>query len=129
MRRLTGLSKENPVIIKDYSFLKNLRRQLRKRSTKSELCLWYYLRGRNLKGYKFRRQYGGGRYIVDFYCPILKLAIEIDGDSHYFDSQIEYDKVRSEYLQSCKVNILRFTNLEVMQNTDGVLEVVMRHLP
>ena len=62
---------------------KPIRQTLRNRMTQAEKILWYYLRGRSLKGYKFRRQYGIGQYIVDFYCPAIRLVIEIDGDSHY----------------------------------------------
>ncbi len=64
---------------------KPVRQQLRNQITRAEKTLWYHLRGRNLWGYKFRRQQGVGPYIVDFYCPAAKLAVEVDGDSHYQD--------------------------------------------
>ena len=63
--------------------LKKLARKLRNKSTKSEVLLWNYLKGRQIKGFDFHRQKPIGNYIVDFYCSELLLAIEIDGESHY----------------------------------------------
>jgi very-short-patch-repair endonuclease len=58
------------------------RRNLRRNLAPAEALLWTHLQGRKLLGYKFRRQYGVDRYVVDFYCPALRLAIDVDGDSH-----------------------------------------------
>jgi very-short-patch-repair endonuclease len=61
------------------------RQQLRKNMTKAEFIMWQKLKGKQLEGYKFRSQYGVGQFVVDFYCTELKLAIEIDGESHFQD--------------------------------------------
>ena len=71
---------------------------------------------------KFHRQYGIGEYIVDFYCAELKLVIEIDGESHFTEDAIKYDEIRTEFMESLKIKVIRFTNREVIENTKGVLE-------
>ncbi len=75
--------------------------------------------------YRFRRQRPFGPYIVDFYCAAHKLIIEIDGDSHAADDAQEYDTQRTAYLQGLGLQVIRFSNLEVMENLDGVYEQVM----
>jgi len=95
----------------------------------AEKILWYHLKGRQIKGYKFRRQFGIGDYIVDFYCPEAKLVIEIDGDSHYEPIAIEYDRVRENNLQSLGLDIIRFTNLDVYQTLDEVIKTIHNKLP
>jgi len=88
--------------------------------TKAEVILWSKLRGKQLE-YKFRRQHGIGKYVVDFYCPELKLIIEIDGDVHGFDNQIKKDKERREFLESLGFVILRYSNNDIKNNLGGVL--------
>ena len=78
--------------INNVVYLKNTRKQLRNNPTKAEQVLWKYLKNKQIKGYKFRRQHSVGNYILDFYCPALKLCIEIDGDSHFTDEGKNYDK-------------------------------------
>ena len=110
--------------------IKAKRRALRNNMPEAERKLWYYLRNKNLKGYKFRRQFSIDNFIVDFFCPKLKLAIEVDGDSHYIDSRAtEYDKKREKLLTGQKVKILRFTNTDVDQNIDSVIEKILDYLP
>jgi very-short-patch-repair endonuclease len=70
------------------------RRALRHSMSKAEVILWDKLSRKQMHGYKFRRQYGVDQYILDFYCPRLKLAIEIDGDSHFVTGAEDYDKER-----------------------------------
>ena len=82
----------------------------------AELLLWYYLRGKHLNGYKFRRQVSIGPFIVDFYCPRTHVAIEIDGDSHVTPSAVTYDVRRQAYLQSLGMTVLRFTNTDIYHN-------------
>jgi len=103
---------------------KEKRRQLRNSMPETEAILWSRLQRKTLRGYKFRRQYGIGRYVVDFYCPKLKLAIEIDGDSHFTDQAQEYDREREAYIQSLGLKVIRFTNLEVRNNLNQVLQVI-----
>ena len=71
-----------------------------------------------LMGYRFRRQYGIGPYVLDFYCLGLKLAIEVDGDSHFEAG--EYDRERQRYIESLGIRVLRFTNREVFERLDDV---------
>ena len=72
---------------------------------------------------RFLRQYSVDQYVIDFYCPEIKLAIEIDGDSHFADKKaIEYDKKREKHIKQFGIVFLRFNNLEVYQNLDKVFE-------
>ena len=103
---------------------KEKRRQLRNSMPETEVILWSRLQRKTIRGYKFRRQYGIVRYVVDFYCPTLKLAIEIDGDSHFTDQAQEYDREREAYIQSLGLKVIRFRNLEVRNNLNQVLRVI-----
>src|SRR3989344_7155579 len=112
------------------SKMKDRRKVLRSDMTKPEQVLWYWLRTKYLKGYKFRRQYSVGYYILDFYCPKLRLGIEVDGDSHFDSKAMEYDQQRDDFLKGHNIEIIRFTNKEVMENIEGVLEKIMKfYLP
>src|ERR1041385_8031885 len=97
------------------------RKSLRNNLPQAEIILWSKLKSRQLMGYKFRRQYSVESYIIDFYCPEMKLAIGIDGDSHFRASSIEYDKERQSFIESFGIHFLRFTNNDVYQNLNGVL--------
>jgi very-short-patch-repair endonuclease len=97
-----------------------LSKELRKRQTDAEGRLWYFLRGRNLEGYKFRRQHRLGRYIVDIVCLDKKLVIEVDGGQHNEVSNQEQDTKRTAWL--------RFWDNEVLTNTEGVLEIIRQKL-
>jgi len=90
--------------------------------------LWSKLRGRQLGGFKFRRQRPVGPYILDFYCPQKKLAIELDGGGHAEESQAEYDKDRTSYLQESGIEVLRFWNHQVFQETDAVMQEIWNAL-
>jgi very-short-patch-repair endonuclease len=94
----------------------------------AEVMLWARLRGKNLNGWKFRRQYSVGPYIVDFYCVESKLAIEIDGESHFVEGAEEYDRRRQVFIESIGIRFLRITNTDVYENLDGVLETIMQQL-
>ena len=97
--------------------------------TAPELIFWTAVRGRKVKGYKFRRQYSVGRYVIDFYCTTARIGVEIDGDSHFTKEQKKYDAIRSEYVGALGIKILRYTNEEIMNNLNGVLEDISTHLP
>lgn len=101
------------------------RRRLRSNMTQPKIILWSRLRMRQLAGAKFRRQFGIGPYVVDFMCPELRLAVEVDGDSHYLEGAQERDRVRDDYIASLRISVLRFTNAEVCGNLDGVLETIL----
>jgi very-short-patch-repair endonuclease len=100
---------------------KHKRRYLRNKATPAEKLVWIYLRKRQVKGFRFLRQYSVDQYVIDFYCPELKLAIELDGDSHFESEEaIEYDKIRQQYIEQFGICFLRFKNIEVYQNLDKV---------
>jgi len=97
-------------------------RTLRNQQTDAENMLWLMLRDRRLEGLKFRRQHPVGRYIVDFYCHELKLAIELDGGGHNEDVTREYDQLRSQELLGAGIRVERFWNNDVLKNLESVLE-------
>jgi len=103
-------------------YLKHLARTLRKNMTLSEILLWKLLRRKQLLGYDFHRQKPIGKYIVDFYCPVLKLVIEIDGDSH--GGKEEEDRIRQQELESMGLSVIRFWDSEVKKNPTGVVNAV-----
>jgi very-short-patch-repair endonuclease len=102
--------------------LKEFARKLRKDSTFTEILLWNYLRGKQVRGYDFDRQRPIDNYIVDFYCKDLQLAIEVDGESHYGNP--ERDEKKDKRLNELGVTILRFDDLDVRHKLDKVLETV-----
>ncbi|MEK7559690.1 MAG: endonuclease domain-containing protein [Patescibacteria group bacterium] len=104
------------------------RKFLRGKLSLSEIALWKKLKTKKLGGYKFRRQYGFGRYVVDFYCPALKLAIEIDGPYHKFGEMKEYDPERQVFIESFGVKFLRFSNEDVSRNLLLVLSKIESEL-
>jgi very-short-patch-repair endonuclease len=100
---------------------KEIARQLRNNSTKAEIKLWHYLKGKQLRGYDFHRQKPIGNYIVDFFCNKLMLAIELDGYTHGFEEVFERDKVKEQSLQEFGITILRFKDEDIMNNIEGVM--------
>lgn len=94
----------------------------------AEVVLWAKLRGKNLQGFKFRRQYGVGPYIVDFYCPELKLAIELDGESHYLEGADKQDQKRQAMIESAGISFIRFTNRDVYERLEGVIEKILEKI-
>jgi len=95
----------------------------------AERRLWTRIKGRQLQGFRFRRQFSIGPYIVDFHCPEINLAIELDGDSHFVcEEKLEKDRQRQEYIESCGVKMIRFTNEDVRLRLDGVLDSILREL-
>jgi very-short-patch-repair endonuclease len=97
-------------------------RLLRNNMPKSEVILWSKLKDRQIDGERFLRQYGVEIYVLDFYCPRLKLAIEVDGDSHVGRDAIRRDRDSQDYIEAFGIRILRFTNSEVCENLDGVCQ-------
>lgn len=101
-------------------------RKLRKELTPAERKLWAYLRGDKLEGINFRRQHAIGNYIVDFCSPKAKLIIELDGSQHL--EQQEYDKERTQFLESQGYKVIRFWNNQVMNEMDGVILAIIHAL-
>ncbi len=103
---------------------KKRRRQLRRDMPKAEVVLWSRLKGKQALGLKFRRQYSVGPYFLDFYCPALGLAVEIDGDSHGSEEAVEYDHKMQSFVESFGIHFLRFANPEIHENLDAVVEMI-----
>ncbi|GLI56177.1 hypothetical protein PM10SUCC1_16910 [Propionigenium maris DSM 9537] len=101
------------------------RRNLKKNQTEAEEMLWNKLRNRQFMGLKFRRQYGVGDYIADFYCPKLKLVIEVDGEIHESIEAREYDRIRDEYFNSLGIKTIRVKNHEVKGDIEGLLTTII----
>jgi len=104
--------------------LKYFRKELRANLTPAEAALWQELKGRKFEGKKFRRQHSVDSYILDFYCPEERLAIELDGNHHFEISQADYDYERDLFLKEFGVLVLRFENKEVWHNLEGVLNEI-----
>ena len=102
--------------------LKANAQKLRKQMTKEEAHLWYQFLCRY--SLRFRRQYVIGNYIADFYCHQAKLVVELDGSQHCDPRGIEYDETRTQYLRSQGLQVLRFSNLDVMRQFGAVCEVI-----
>ncbi|MBZ9728702.1 endonuclease domain-containing protein [Salegentibacter sp. JZCK2] len=102
-------------------------RKLRQNMTSSEKMLWEHLNNNQL-GYKFRRQHPLQSFIVDFYCHQFKLVIEIDGGYHNSKKQKVADQEREELLQFQELHILRFTNEEVVENIQKVIEQILKKM-
>jgi very-short-patch-repair endonuclease len=100
------------------------RRHLRSNMPSSEVILWAKLKGRQLAGCKFRRQYSVGSFVIDFYSPEVKLGIELDGDSHFQEGARAYDEKRTEFISSFGIRVLRFLNADIDASLDGVLEAI-----
>ncbi len=115
-------------ILRNKAEFKNRRRALRKNFTDAERKLWSKLRNKQLLGFKFFRQYSVGPYILDFYCPTVKLAIELDGGQHAQGARALYDEKRTEYLDEHNIKVIRFWDNDVLKNTDGVLLEIGRNL-
>ena len=101
-------------------------RQLRVNQTDCEQLLWQKLRSRQIAHLKFRRQFPCPPYVLDFYCAELKLAIELDGGQHYETREVIHDQRRTRYLNQKAIEVVRFSNLEVLQQMDEVLEQIIR---
>lgn len=104
--------------------IKSRRRLLRKRQTDAEARLWSKLRNRRFLGIKFFRQYSVGAYVLDFYAPSIRLAIELDGSQHAERRQQNYDARRTAYLEDFGIRVVRFWDNEVLRNIDAVLESI-----
>ncbi|MEK6678929.1 MAG: endonuclease domain-containing protein [Nitrospirota bacterium] len=101
-------------------------RNLRKNQTDAENKLWRILRSRQLNGIKFRRQFSVDRYILDFYSPEHKLCIEADGGQHYEDKGRQKDEIRAQKLSQLGIQILRFNDNEILNNIEGVCEIILK---
>ena len=108
--------------------LKQFRKALRNNATPAEKAMWNLLKGKQLAGFKFRRQHSVQYYVLDFYCPYRKLAIELDGEYHNSVKQQEHDAKRDHFLASVGITVLRFENRFVFEHAEQVLEEILKHL-
>jgi len=115
------------MVIHNLKYLKEKRRELRNNLTPAEATMWGYLQNSKLDGRKFRRQHSVGNYILDFYCPSEKLAIEVDGSSHDDYSAEIYDKERTDFLESKGIRMIRFDNIDVFESEELVCEEIRKH--
>jgi very-short-patch-repair endonuclease len=95
---------------------------MRREATPAEKKLWAALRKEQLGGLHFRRQHAVDRFVLDFYCPTLKLCVEVDGEVHL--SQAERDEARSEVLSARGIKVIRFTNEQVLHDLPAVLSQI-----
>ncbi len=105
-------------------YLKVFRRKLRSNGTSAEAVLWTYLKGKKIAGIKFRRQHSIGKYIIGFYAPSKKLAIELDGEVHNWGRSAINDSEKELFLQSLGITILRFENKWVFDDPDYVINTI-----
>jgi len=103
---------------------KEKRRYLRRNITLAEKIIWLNIRRKQIEGERFLRQFSIKHYVLDFYCPKLRLALEIDGETHLTEEELEYDKQRQDYLESLGIIFLRFKNEEVFNKADVVIEKI-----
>jgi very-short-patch-repair endonuclease len=105
---------------------KERRKELRNNMPMAEIRLWRHLKGKGMEGLKFRRQFGIGRYTVDFFCYELRLAIELDGDSHI--GREAQDWRRQKFIEGKGVRFLRFPNSEVHEGEGGAVEAIRKEV-
>jgi len=108
--------------LKNDPALKERRKKLRRNQTDAERAFWARVRNKQFYGLKFFRQYSFGPYILDFYCPAIQLAVELDGGQHNLPEGVEYDSARTDYLNAHGVEVARFWNNEVLRDIERVLE-------
>ena len=107
--------------------LRTFRTASRHHLTPAEARLWAHLQRSQLAGRKFRRQHSVGEYILDFYCPAERLAIELDGAAHDSEMAQHYDEERDLFLRHCGIRVLRFENKWVFLQPDEVLTEIAKH--
>jgi very-short-patch-repair endonuclease len=119
-----GIQTRRAVQFHDRPIHRDRRRALRTRGTAAEAVLWTLLQRRQLRGRRFRRQHGAGPYILDFYCPAERLAVELDGAAHFDLAGREYDEVRDAFLRAAGIRVIRFENDMVRDAPEAVLAAI-----
>lgn len=100
---------------------KKKRRYLRNNMTKWETRLWNDLKQKKMLGYKVRRQYGVNNYVIDFYCPKLKLGIEIDGEIHFQYRRSIQDQEKDRILKSLGIRVIRISTQDVVEDYESIV--------
>ena len=105
-----------------------LRRSLRKNSTAEEAVLWKMLKSKQIENTGWRRQFSVGPFVLDFYCPTLTWAIELDGNNHFVGGSYEYDESRTKFLNAEGIHVLRFENYLIWESIDSVVEIIRKEI-
>ena len=116
------LHKEKTNNLKD---TKDLRQGLRLTATPAEVTLWQFLKKSQVGGLKFRRQHSVGEFVLDFYCPEIKLDLELDGEVHNSPMAYERDMKRTQYLNHLGISVLRYHNDVVFNNVQGIIDSIL----
>lgn len=101
------------------------RRELRRNQTDAEKVIWGMVRNKKIFGLKFFRQYSVGSYILDFFCPAIRLCIEADGGQHNNTTSKQYDQTRTDFLKQQNIGVIRFWNNDILQNREGVHQTIV----
>lgn len=104
------------------------RQAYRKNMPQAEIILWSYIKGKQINRLKFRRQYSIDKNTVDFYCPSIRLAIEVDGDSHMYQKQQEKDLHKENDLKKVGIKLVRYLNTDIYNNIEGVIEDLYKQI-
>ncbi|MDB5271112.1 MAG: endonuclease protein [Hymenobacter sp.] len=122
---LNGIQEPQPMtILNNLPHKKDERRTLRNNLTSAEAVLWNRLKSSQLNGRKFRRQHSIGEFILDFYCPQEKLAVELDGAGHFTASGNLHDAARTDYLNAAGIRVIRFENKLIWSSLESVLQTI-----
>ncbi|WP_018618335.1 endonuclease domain-containing protein [Spirosoma luteum] len=113
--------------LNNLNVLMPIRKELRNNATESEQFLWQFLKGNKLAGRKYRRQHSIGLFILDFYCPSERLAIELDGAVHDTTDAKQQDEDRQKAIEGLSITVLRFKNEAVLKNINQVLDEIEKH--
>ena len=103
---------------------KDFRKELRRSLTPAEVALWNVLKGSKLDGRKFRRQHGIGNYVLDFYCPAERLAVELDGYHHMTLPGGTHDSERTRFIRHFGIRVIRFENAMVFKQIEWVVDLI-----
>lgn len=114
-------------LINNKTELKIIRKKLRKSLTPTESILWNHLKNCGL-GVKFRRQHSIGNFVLDFYCPKLKFAIELDGSTHNLARVFKRDEIKNRFMSGLEIYVLHIKSQEVIKNLEGVVEEIKKYL-
>jgi very-short-patch-repair endonuclease len=123
---MKGISVEYPMYFGAKPSIFKLAKELRKIETKAEKLLWSRLNKNQVLGLQFRRQHPINRFIADFYCPKIKLIIEVDGSIHEIPEYQDHDIGRSEILNDFGITVIRFTNEQIIENIDSTLKQIIK---
>jgi very-short-patch-repair endonuclease len=123
---MKGISVEYPMYFGAKPSIFKLAKELRKMETEAEKLLWSRLSKNQVLGLQFRRQHPINRFIADFYCPKIKLIIEVDGSIHEIPEYQDHDIGRSDKLNDFGITVIRFTNEQIIENIDSTLKQIIK---